>query len=375
MNNKQLLAWIVVAIVVVIGGWWVLRAPSNTSAIKIGAVFPFTGSSGITGESSKNGLQLAVDELNTQGGIQGKNVEIVYEDSQTKTDVGLSAYKKIQDIDNTNIVFTSVSGVALAIAPLANANKVIQMDVVSASPSYSTPNDYTFRTGVNSYAFAGKMSELLKAKNLNNVALLYVNTEFGVGYRDAFAKDFASAGGTIIITESYNQGDADFRTQLSKIKNSGSDALVLIALQKESPIILTEVGQLKLTIPIYTDVYAAELPDNLKIASAAGVIYIKPDISGNTQFDAFKKSYVDKYAKEPDFIAAQAYDGFRLVAQALKACNGAGDTDCLKNELYRIKDFDGVIGNKISFDGNGDILNRALQVMTIRDGQFMRLSE
>ncbi|MFA6423631.1 MAG: ABC transporter substrate-binding protein, partial [Patescibacteria group bacterium] len=108
-------------------------------------------------------------------------------------------------------------------------------------------------------------------------------------------------------------------------------------------------------------------------ASANGIIYIKPAISDNSQFEQFKQKYSEKYSKSPDFIAAQAYDGFRLMAVALGKCGGDRDTTCIKNSLYSIKDFDAVIGSKISFDINGDIQNRALDVMTIKDGQFVKL--
>ena len=376
-KTSKIIIGIIVLVVVVWGGFKLFGAKSDKTIepIKIGAIFPFTGSSGITGESSKNGLQLAVDEINSQGGINGKDVFVIYEDSQSKTDIGLSAYKKIENIDKIKFVFTSVSGVALAISPLANANKVIQIDVVSAAPLYSTPDDYTFRTGVNSYAFAGKMSELLASKGVNKIALLYINTEFGVGYKDVFNKEYTNTGGEIITIESFNQGDTDFKTQISKIKNSGAKALVLISSQKESPVILTQISQLKLSVPIYTDVYAAELQDNLKISSSEGVIYIKPAINNSTQFNLFKQKYLEKYGKNPDFIAAQSYDGFRLLSKALKKCNKEQDTNCIKNELYGIKDFDGVIGDKISFDINGDIQNRALETMTVKNGQFVKYEE
>ena len=108
-----------------------------------------------------------------------------------------------------------------------------------------------FETGVNSYAFAGKMSELLASKGVNKIALLYINTEFGVGYKDVFNKEYTNTGGEIITIESFNQGDTDFKTQISKIKNSGAKALMLISSQKESPVILTQISQLKLSVPIY----------------------------------------------------------------------------------------------------------------------------
>ncbi len=380
MNSKNTIIGVIVLAVVIVGGYFLINkqpAPEEKEPIKIGAVLPFTGSSGITGESSKNGLELALEEINNKEGIDGRKIEIIYEDSQTKTEIGLSAFKKLRESSDIKVVFTSVSGVALAIAPLANEQKVLQMDVVSAAPAYSTPSDFTFRTGVNSYAFAGEMSKLLIKKNIKEIALLFVNTEYGVGYKDVFIKDYESNGGKIIATESYNQGETDFRTIITKIKNSSPKALVLISLQKETPVLLQQMEQMQFNVPIFTDVYAAELPVNLDIKISENIIYLKPIVDlrndNNSMAKDFATNYLQKYGREPDFIAAQAYDGLRLAVNAMENCGSPTDAECIKDNLYKIKDFRGVIGSNISFDINGDIANRPLGIMTIKNGQFVPL--
>lgn len=350
----------------------------TSEPIKIGAILPFTGSSSITGEISKNGLNLAADEVNKIGGIKGRSVEILYEDSQTKTETGVSAFQKLRNINGIKFVFTSVSGVALAISPLANENKIVQMDVVAAAPAYSTPNDFTFRTGVSSYYFADKMSNLLRGKNLNDIALLYVNTDYGVGYKNVFADKFTSAGGNILGIESFNQNSTDFKTQIIKIKNLKPSALVLISLQKETPFLLRQMDQLSFYIPIYTDVYVAELQDNLSIPVAEHMIYLKPSIADeikNSRVKEFNNNYKVKYGNNPDFIAAQAYDGFYLLVQAMKKCDDPEDTICVKNNLTEIKKFQGIIGDSIEFDVNGDITGRSFELKTIKNGQFVKYEE
>lgn len=343
--------------------------------IKVGAVLPFTGSSGITGESSRNGLDLALGEINSSGGINGKQLDILYEDSQTKTDVGLTAFNKLKDIDGIKIVFTSVSGVALAVSPVANANKIVQMDIVAAAPAYSSPNDFTFRTGVNSYFFAEKMSDLLTDRNVTKVALLFINTEYSAGYKQAFLDSYQGKGGKAVAVESFNQDDKDFKTQLGKIQNSSAQTLVLISLQKETPLLLRQMDETGFEMPIFTDVYAAELTDNLKTKSAEKIIYLKPKIDfeneKNSVAKSFKEKYLQKYGKEPDFVAAQAYDGLRLVVEAMKQCPNPENTECIKEALYKIKNFQGAIGNNLSFNSNGDIVDRPLETMTIKNGKFV----
>ncbi|MCX6802957.1 MAG: ABC transporter substrate-binding protein [Candidatus Diapherotrites archaeon] len=133
---------------------------------------------------------MAVFEINQAGGINGKKMNVLYEDSQTKTEVGLTAFQKLLEVNKIRYAFTSVSGVALAVASLANKNEIVQMDVVSATPAYSTPNDFTFRTGINSYYFGKVLSKLLIDRNIQFVSLFYINSDYGVGYKEAFLNDF-----------------------------------------------------------------------------------------------------------------------------------------------------------------------------------------
>jgi len=377
---KKIIIGIIVLAVVVWGGVKLFGTKEEkiSEPIKIGAILPFSGSSGITGESSKNGLDLVVNEINNRDGINGRPVIVLYEDSQTKTEVGVSAFQKLTNINDIKFVFTSVSGVALAVSPLANENKIIQMDVVSASPAYSKPNDFTFRTGVSSYYFADRMSDLLLDKKINNIALLFVNTEYGVGYKNVFVDKFTKNNGNILGIESFNQDSTDFKTQIAKLKNLKPSVLVLISLQKETPFLLRQMDQLGFDIPIYTDVYVAELQDNLNIPISEKMIYIKPSIAEeekNSHVKEFNNNYKNKYGKEPDFIAAQAYDGLYLLVEAMKKCDNSEDTLCVKDKLGKIKNFQGIIGDNIEFDINGDITGRSLELKTIKNGQFVKYEE
>ena len=381
-KNTKIILGIIIT-VVAIGGIWLGVNKKNDpvvnekKVIKIGAILPFTGSSGITGESSKNGLELALQEINNSGGINGKKIKIIYEDSQTKTDVGLSAFQKLKNVDNIKIVFTSVSGVALAISPIANSSQIIQMDIVSASPNYATPDDFTFRTGVNSYLFAEKMSNILFNKEIKEVALLFVNSEYGAGYKNVFVKEYEKIGGKIKIIESFNQGEKDFRTQLVKIKDEQVSILVLISLQKETPILLKQMDELSFNMPIYTDVYTAELSENLKTKNAENMIYIKPivDYKENPVANKFREDYLEKHNKEPDFMSAQGYDGLRLLVEAINKCKNSDDTECIKDNLYKIENFQGTIGKNLSFDINGEITDRSLELRTIKNGEFVLYEE
>ena len=170
----------------------------------------------------------------------------------------------------------------------------------------------------------------------------------------------------------------DFRTQIAKLKNLKPNAMVLISLQKETPFLLRQMDQLGFDIPIYTDVYVAELQDNLNIPASEKMIYVKPSIAEeekNSRVKEFNNNYKNKYGKEPDFIAAQSYDGFYLLAEAMKKCDNSEDTLCVKDNLGKIKNFQGIIGDNIEFDINGDITGRSLELKTVKNGQFVKYEE
>lgn len=223
------------------------------------------------------------------------------------------------------------------------------------------------------------MTDTLFNNNVKEIALLYVNTEYGAGYKDVLAEDYKNKGGKIITTETYNQDDKDFRTQLAKIQQMSPKVLVLISLQKETPLLLKQMDQLNFNIPIYTDVYAAELPDNLTTKISSNIIYLKPTIDSNNNdnkiAEQFKKNYLAKYGEDPDFIAAQAYDGLYLIVEAMEKCENYKNTECIKEELYNIKNYQGAIGNSLSFDNNGDIIDRSIELRTIKNGQFVPYEE
>ncbi|EKD24227.1 MAG: hypothetical protein ACD_81C00076G0005 [uncultured bacterium] len=357
----------------VIGSGYFFTKSTKGGTIDVGAIVPFTGSSAVVGELIKNGLEIAAEEINSKGGVNGKVIKLMFEDNQTKTEVGLSAFMKLKDINKVKYVITSVSGVALAISPVANENKIVQMDVVAATPKYSTPDDFTFRTGVSSYFFAREMAKLMIDRNIKDAGILFVNTEYGQGFKDVFQNEYTERGGVISVAEGYGQEDKDFRTQLTKIKSRNPEALLLVSLQKEASTILKQMGELKMDTPIYSDVYAMEQESNLKLAENLKIYYFKPtvDYISSDAATTFENAYKNKYGKEPDFIAAQAYDGINLLVAAIQKCNDYKNTVCVKDALYALRDVKGVISEHMDFDVNGDIMNRPLELRTIIGGKFV----
>jgi branched-chain amino acid transport system substrate-binding protein len=373
MKIKIILGIIIVILIILVAAFY---KPVPKETIKIGAILPLTGSNSIYGDLSKKGVDIAVEEINKKG-INGKKLEIVYQDSESKAETAVQVFNSLRNIQNINIFLTEVSSVALAISPLANENKVIQMDVGATTPKYTSKDDYTFRTAINSQYFAEAMSRKLLEIGIDNIGVLYINNDWGVGYKEKFEKNFNKEN--IVIEQSFEPNATDFRTQLTKIKAKNPEAILLISQLKETPRLLKQTTELNIKIPIYSDVYSIESKDVIDSAGSAaeGIIYIAPKFDTertDSVFVNYKDKYFEKFKEIPESLSAQAYDAVKVLAQALKKCGNDVDTDCIKNELYKIQDFDGVSG-KITFDEYGEVEDKPVQLKQIKNGQFVPYEE
>lgn len=339
--------------------------PNNDKGnIKIGADFALSGSVAVYGEWASKGVNLALEEINKGS----KKLEIIYEDNKGQPKDAVTAYNKLRNIDHVDYVLTFQSSVALAIAPLANQDKVIQIDVSATTPDYSTPNDYTFRTGIVATQLAKESSDILFNKlGIKEVGILSINNDFGEGMKKVFKENYQ---GKIIAEEKFNQDASDFKTQLNKL--SGAKTIFLVSHLKESGLLVKQAAELKLDFNFFTDVFSVEGPDFIDIAkeSAEEIVYVAPkfDIDDkNQEVSSFIEKYRTKYNEEPTYFAAQAYDAVLSLSKALENCS---DTDCVREELMKL-DFNGASG-KIKFDVNGDV-QKPISLKTIKYGEFIKL--
>lgn len=371
-RNQAALTVIGLAVLAGLVLWYAARNTERNETVKIGADYAISGNLAQYGEWATNGIALAVEEINEGGGVNGKPIEVVYENSEGQASKAVSAYQKLRNIDGVKYVITYQSSIALAVAPLANQYKVIQMDVSATTPDYSSPNDYTFRTGVVATQLAKDAADVLYSqRGVQRVGVLYINNDFGQGMVDVFQQAFA---GQVMAEEKFEQDSTDFRSQLSKLKATNPQTIFLVTHIKEGGLILKQAEELSLSIPFFSDVYSIEGPDFLAGAQGAGngVIYIAPKFRENNTTDemaSFAERYRDRFGLEPTYFAAQAYDGMMALYNGLLACS-YDDTDCVRRELGSL-DYEGASG-PIKFDENGDLV-KPVELKMVRDGQFVEL--
>lgn len=343
--------------------------------IKIGAVFCLTGSGKTVGEDALKGVVLAVEQINNKGGIFGKKVKLIVEDDQTSPQLSVSATQKLVNFDKVKVIIGALpSSNTLADIPIAESAKIILFSPASSNPKISDGGDYIFRNWISDLVEGSAMAHytynVLKQKKL---AILFVNNEYGGGLKDVFKNTFEQLGGKVTITESYEQDATDFRTQLTKIKATSPDSIYSPGHPKEMALILNQAKEMKIVLPFESAV-AFEDPVVLELAkgNAEGVIYSTPffDISSdNPTIKNFIETFRNKYKRDPGVFAAHGYDALNIIALAIQ--KGGYDSDKIKEQLYKVKDFDGVSG-KTSFDQNGDVI-KAVSIKTVKKGKFIPL--
>jgi len=341
--------------------------------IKIGAIVFQTGDAAEYGVWVKNGLEMAKDEINTNGGINGQQVELFYEDDNTNPKTAVTVFNKLMTTQNIPIVIAGVtSKSAMALAPNAEAKKVVLFSPCSSTPDYTNSGDYIFRNWSSDNEEGRLMAEYAYNKlGYRNIGTLTMNSDYSLGLKKVFIKRFAELGGQISYEEEFSEGTTDFRTIVSKLSAKKLDALYLPSHAKEVGSFLKQMKQTNQNFKILGCV-TYESPELIKIAGkiADGIIFTTPAFNPDSKDSSvynFTINYEKRFHSKPENFAAHSYDALKIIALAIQ--KGGYNSDGIKNALYNISNYPGVSGIT-SFDKNGDVLQPAM-IKQIKNGQFV----
>lgn len=346
--------------------------------LKIGAILPLSGDAASWGEAGKEGIDIAIDEVNGKGGINGKKVAVMYEDSQAQPEKGVSAMLKLATIDNVPAVIGDiVSATTLAAAPIAEKNNVVLLSPTASAPKITEAGKYIFRIWPSDLAEGTAIAEFAaNTLRVKRIAILYIQNDYGIGLQQVFEKRFKELGGKTLLSVAYKQDETDFRPHLTKIKAQKPEAIYLVSYYKDAALILKQAKQLKINAK-FLGTTAIEEPKLFEIAgdAAEGVIYpissgYDPD-SKETAVSKFIEDFKKKYNKDPGFVQAQTYDAAKLVTTAMQ--KGGLTGPAIQKYLETLKGYNGVTG-VITFDKNGDVV-KPTKIKTIKDGKFVPYSE
>jgi len=350
-----------------------ILAACSSQEVKIGVLYPISGAAASWGEPALSGVQLAVSEINAKGGINGKTITLIVEDSQCEPSGGVSAINKLIHVDQVNYIIGDIcSAVVVPTAPIAEQNKVI-MIAQGSSPDITSLGDYIFRNWP-SDAYQGAVMAKYSYKDLNlrTVAILNVNNPYGNGLADAFESNFEGFDGKVLLHERFEQGSKDFRTALQKIKKLYPEALYIVG-QTEDPLITLQTKELGLQVQLLGgDNFGT--PDAIEAAKGSfeGAIFSYPAFDEKTSVvQEFKQNFEDFHGREAELllVAAHGYDAMNILARAMDGIEYAR-TDLVKDKIYKIQNYPGVSGIT-SFDSNGDVVKK-YSVNKIVDGEIAK---
>jgi branched-chain amino acid transport system substrate-binding protein len=307
--------------------------------IKLGAAEALSGPAGQYGQSIKNGLELAVGEINAAGGVKGNKLVLQVEDEAGKKEQAIDVFKKLIFQDKVLMLFgPTLSNSAQAADPIAQAAKVVVFGTSNTADGITSIGDYVFR---NSVTEADVLPETLRVAakhgNIKKVAVLYGNDDvFTKSGYDAFKKALDDLKIPVTTTETFAKGDVDFKAQLTKIKASNPDALVLSALIAEGAPIMVQARSLGLYVPVIggNGMNSVKIFDLAKDKSDKLWVGSPWAINNQTKENqAFVAAYTQKYKAAPDQFAAQAYDAVNIAAQALAKINVTGNLEADRKAL------------------------------------------
>ena len=337
---------------------------------RIGVMESVTGPGETYGRVAVQAKQMAVDEINAAGGINGRMLELIVEDEKCNAQDSITAYRKLTDVDGVKIILgTSCSGAMLGAAPLAEADGVIMFSGLATNPDIADAGDYIFRTSLNDAQLGIDTGNLLYEDGVRKLATITANTDYAEGVRRTTVAQFEKLGGEIVAKEGYVSEDTiDFRTQLTKLINAGPDA-IHIASQSEvsGGTILKQLQELGYEGGLYSEIVPVGTTA-LDIAgeAATGLKAVITDLDPNNStardvLTRFRARY--GYITLPWYLGS-AYDDVYITAECLKQTGDDQDSDGFRDCMYGIT-WSGTIGENYSFDERGEVVGLANVVVEV----------
>lgn len=335
----------------------------QAGTILIGEVGSLTGAQATFGISTRNGIELALDEVNARGGVKGKKVAVRVYDDQSKPEEAANAVTRLIAQDGAKLILGEVASTnSLAMAPKAQAAKVPMITPSSTNPKVTEVGDYIFRV-----CFIDPFQGLVMAKfareNLKaqKAAVLRDNkSDYSIGLAQAFTENFKKLGGEMVASEDYAQGDTDYRAQLTAIKSAKPDVVFVPGYYTDAGLIARQARQLGVKSTLLGgDGWESEKLFELGGSAIEGSYYSNHYSAENPapKTQKFLGDYKKRFGAVPDSLAALGYDAAMVGLAAMQQAKDLSGP-ALRDAIARTKDFEGVAG-KITLDEHRNAIKPA----------------
>ncbi len=357
---------------------------SNQPEVRVAVAGPFTGNAAAFGEMIKRGAELRAKHINEAGGINGRQLTLVFGDDTGAEKEAISvATRFATDRRILAVVGHFNSACSLAGKPIYAENGIVELSPGSTNVSVCEGSDWTFR---NLYRddFQGEfIAKYIKdyMKEFQTVAILFDNDDYGRGLRDGFSAAAEEIGIEIVASEAYDRDNTDFKAQLTSIKAKNPDLIFISGLYSQAGLIAKQARESGITAQLF-GADGVDSPDFLMIAGAAAEgTYLTTPFTfelGGEEAKQVASSFENEYGVPPDTWAALTYDAMGMIAEAIektysKDATLAENRKAIRDHLASLdtpeEGYKGITGLTY-FDKNGDTVNKPAYVKIVKDGQF-----
>lgn len=344
--------------------------------VVIGGLWAMSGPSAAYGDWYLNASQLAVDEINEAGGLNGQTqIELVVEDTQAQPEPAVVALQRLLGED-VRFVQSAFSSQTLAIMPIANQNEIPVTNGGAQSPALAETGDFLFNTIPLIYKESEVLASYLHDEaDATKAAVIYTSDDGGEAAYENFREAFEEVGGEVVAAEAGEYQGTDFRSQLTKLKTSGAEVLVIGAFGLDSNNIISQVREIGWDVQIANTSWVA-IPDVLANPAAEGLIHTSIPFNPTDEFvTAYEKAYGE--APTSGYIG-NYYDGVMVWAEAYEAASNGGTKDPsgkeVADKIREIGTFDSSYGTPLAFDDQG-VADRPISISQISDGASTVIAE
>lgn len=350
----------------------------NSETIKIGHFGSLTGNTATFGQETQRGLELAVEELNANGGVLGKKIELITEDTRSQTqDAGLAAEKLIGQDKVAVLIGEVASSLSLVAAPIADREKVPMITPASTNPKVTVDNgnvrEYVYRICFID-PFQGKVMAKFAKENLKaqRVAILTDNAnDYSVGLAQNFKETFTAMGGEIVEQQAYEAGQVDFKSQLTAIRGKNPEAIYVPGYYTEVGLIAIQARELGIKVPLL----GGDGWDSPELTKGAAKQALEGTFFSNhysvedttARVREFAEKFQKKFGQAPGAMSALGYDAMMIAAHVIEQAKTTNSAELIKG-LAGLKEFPGVTGN-ITIDAEHNAQKSAV-ILQIKDGKF-----
>lgn len=342
--------------------------------VLIGVSGPLTGPQAQYGEQWKQGFDLALDKINAEGGINGRPLQYVFQDSQNDPRQSIAiAQKFISDPKIVVEVGDFSSTAAMAASPLYQRGRLVQFGITNSHPDFTKTGDYMWSNTVPQTQEQPLIADFaIKTLGLKKLAILHLNTDWGTTAKNLFVEAAKANGAEIVATEGYLPDEKDFRATLTRVRASNPDGIVLESYYADGALIVRQLRDLGIDLPVVA-VGSVYSPDFLKLAgdAANGVyttVYFAPT-SPRPEVREFVAEFEKKYGQEPNSFNAMAYDTVNVLAAVMRQYGTTRED--IKSGLGKISGLSSVIFPEVSFDPETRrVSGPQMTALVVKDGAF-----